>query len=78
MKLYEAEYQAHNFWKGWHTLKEWAEFGFNKVVFNGKGYWDGLLEGEFKITDAYNPMLEMDYWDNDEDGYIVVYLKEGE
>lgn len=77
-KLYEEEYQAHQFWKGWHTLKEWADFGFNAVVFNDRRYWDGKMDGEFEITDAYNPELEMDYYDFDEDGYLIVFLKEVE
>lgn len=77
-KLYLSEYRANNFEKGWHTLREWAEFGYNRVEFNGHAYWDGLMDGEFKIEDLYNPMLELDYWDTDEDGYKVVILKEVE
>ena len=32
MKFYQAEYEAMQFMKGAHTLKEWANYGYNKVV----------------------------------------------
>lgn len=78
MKLYEAELMAFEFAKGWHTLKEWANAGINSVRFNNHSYWDGLMDGEHPITDAYNPMLELDYWSLDEDGYHIAILKEVE
>ena len=77
MKFYEAEMRAHDFWGGWHTLQEWADFGYNKVVYNGKEYWDGLEQGEIEIDDP-DVELEMDYWDIDCDGYIAVYLVKAE
>lgn len=76
MKYYQAEMEAIDFAKGWHSLKEWAKYGFNKVVYNGKEYWDGLLEGQFDFEDIKD--LEMDEWDFDEDGYRFIVLRKGD
>ena len=76
-KFYEAEMRAFDFMRGWHSLQEWADYGFNKVVFEDKSYWDGLLNGDEDIyEDVEN--LEYDYYENDEDGYMTVYLRKGE
>ena len=75
-KFYQAEMEALRFCKGWHTLKEWADYGFNKVVYEDKEYWDGLLNGHEEFEDVVN--LEMDYWDIDEDGYKFIVLRKGE
>lgn len=76
LKLYEMEYQAHNFMKGWHSLKEWAEFGFNKVVFEGRSFWDGLENGCDDFEDIED--LEMSYIDFDGDNYMFVGLERGQ
>lgn len=79
MKFYQAEMEAFDFMKGYHTLKEWAEYGFNKVVYNDTPYWDGLREGNYKITEEENTKagtLTWDYKDYDEDGYMYVVLKQ--
>ena len=78
MKFYQAEMEAFDFMKGYHTLKEWANYGFNKVVYNDTPYWDGLKDGLHKITDKENDeagLLTWDYKDYDEDGYMYVVLK---
>lgn len=78
MKFYQAEMEAFDFMKGYHTLKEWANYGFNKVVYNDISYWDGLKDGLHKITDKENDeagLLTWDYKDYDEDGYMYVVLK---
>ena len=75
LKLYEMEYQAHNFMKGWHSLREWAEFGFNKVVFEGRSFWDGLENGCDDFEDIDD--LEMSYIDFDDDNYMYVGLERG-
>ena len=76
MKYYQAEMDAIRFCKGWHSLQEWADYGFNKVVYEDKGYWDGLLNGYEEFEDV--PNLEMDYWEIDEDGYKYIVLRKGE
>lgn len=75
LKLYEMEVKAHNFMKGWHSLKEWAEFGFNKVVFEGREFWDGLEDGYKEFEDIDD--LEMSYIDFDYDNYMFVGLERG-
>jgi len=76
-KFYEVEYEAMNFLKGCHTLKEWAEFGFNKVVYNGKAYWDGHDQDGNEIEED-GVLLDWGERDFDEDGYIYIVLKKGE
>lgn len=79
MKYWEAEYEAKQFSQGWHTLQEWADYGFNKVVFNGEDYWDGKLNG-YEDVDKHlaDIVCELDYWDTDEDGYKVWYIRKAE
>lgn len=81
LKFCIMEMDNEDFCKGYHTLKEWADYGFNKVRYNGKSYWDGMENGENPITheqDEEYGLLEMDYWDTDEDGYKYIVLKEAE
>lgn len=55
MRFYMAEKEANDFLKGFHTLKEWANFGFNKVRYNGEWYYDGCHGSNGKrITDKEN------------------------
>lgn len=77
MKFYQAEYEAMQFMKGSHTLKEWAKYGFNKVVYNGKEYYEG---GDIDIETLEDDgvLLEWAERDFDDDGYIYVVLKKGE
>lgn len=78
MKFYQAEMEAFDFMKGHHTLKEWASYGFNKVVYNGAVYYDGLKDGYGKITEEENEeagLLTWSYKDYDEDGYMFLVLK---
>lgn len=74
-KLYEAEFQAHQFMKGWHSLKEWAGYGFNKIVFEGREFWDGLENGCDDFEDIDD--LEMSYLDFDDDNYMFIGLERG-
>lgn len=77
MRFYQAEMEAFNFMKGYHTLKEWANYGYNKVIFNGETYWDGLHADGRRITDAENEqagLLKWDTYDYDDDGYMYVEL----
>lgn len=79
MKFYQAEMEAFDFMKGYHTLKEWASYGFNLVLYNGREYWDGYRDGNHRITDEENDkagLLTWDYKDYDEDGYMFVVLKQ--
>lgn len=77
MKFYEMEMQAHDFMTGWHTLQEWADYGFNNVRYKGSQYWDGLEMGQNKIDPSIaNTLLEMEQYDFDDDGYIVIYVKD--
>lgn len=77
MKFYQAEMEAFDFMKGYHTLKEWANYGYNKVIYDGNAYYDGLREGNYKITDEENEkagLLMWDTYDYDDDGYMYVEL----
>lgn len=79
MKLYVSEMDGQDMAKGYHSLKEWASFGFNKVAFNGHEYWDGNNFDGTPISEEQDSecgLLEMDYWDTDEDGYKYIALKE--
>lgn len=81
MKFYEAEMEAFNFMKGYHTLKEWAEYGFNKVIYNGHSYWDGHNFDGTEISDEQNEeagLLTWTYKDYDEDGYMFLELERAE
>lgn len=78
MKFYQAEMEAFDFMKGYHTLKEWANYGFNKVVYDGHEYWDGHNFDGTPISDAQDEeagLLTWDYKDYDMDGYMYVVLK---
>ena len=74
-QYYEVESRALDFCKGWHSLKEWCDFGFNVIVYKGARYWDGLKDGMDQFEDV--PDLELDCWDIDEDGYKIIYLRDG-
>lgn len=77
MKFYQAEMEAHDFMKGDHTLREWASYGFNKVAYNDNVYYDGMRDGNFKITDKENDEAGLLTWtqmDFDEDGFIYLVL----
>lgn len=81
MKYYMAELDAHNFMKGWHTLKEWSAFGFNKCIYDGREFWDGCWFDGTRITDDENEEigeLELDYFDYDDDNFMYVVLKKAE
>ena len=78
MKFYQAEMEAFDFMKGYHTLKEWANYGFNKVVYDGHDFWDGNNFDGTPISDEQDEeagLLTWDYKDYDEDGYMYVVLK---
>ena len=77
MKFYQAEYEAMQFMKGSHTLKEWANYGFNNVVYNGKEYYEGgAIDIEALEDDGV--LLEWAERDFDDDGYIYIVLKKAE
>lgn len=79
MKFYQAEMEAFDFMKGYHTLKEWASYGFNLVKYNGADYYDGLKDGTEPIADEENEkagLLTWDYYDYDDDGFMYVVLKQ--
>lgn len=82
MKFYQAEMEAFDFMKGYHTLKEWANYGFNKVVYDGHEYWDGLRndnDGQHRITDEDDKkagLLAWDIYDYDDDGFMYVVLRQ--
>lgn len=81
LKFYIMEMDSEKFCRDYHTLKEWAGYGFNKVVYDDKSYWDGMENGVVPITtkqDEEYGLLEMDYWDADEDGYKYIVLKKTE
>lgn len=81
MKFYQAEMEAFDFMKGYHTLREWASYGFNKVIYNHHAYYDGMRDGQYKITDEENDEAGLLTWverDIDEDGYIFLTLEKGE
>lgn len=78
MKFYQAEMEANEFMKGYHTLREWASFGFNRVVYNNTDYYDGKRDGYRNITDKENEeagLLTWCYRDLDEDGYMYLELE---
>lgn len=78
LKFYEMEMDLQDFCSGCHTLKEWANYGINKVSYNGHEYWDGNNFDGTPISeeqDSEYGLLEMDYWDTDEDGYKYIVLK---
>lgn len=78
MKFYQAEMEAFDFMKGYHTLREWANYGFNKIQYNEHEYWDGLRDGQYEITEEENDkagLLTWEYRDYDEDGYMYLVLE---
>lgn len=81
MKFYQAEMEAFDFMKGYHTLKEWASYGFNKVIYNHQSYYDGMRDGMYKITDEENKEAGLLTWverDLDEDGYMFLTLEKAQ
>lgn len=81
LKFYEMEMDLQDFCENAHTLKEWASYGINKVVYDGKEYYDGKNFDGTPITDEQSKeygLLEMDYWDTDENGYKYIVLKKAE
>ena len=77
MKFYQAEYEAMQFMKGSHTLKEWANYGFNNVVYNGKEYYEGG-DIDIEALEDDGVLLEWAERDFDDDGYIYIVLKKAE
>lgn len=78
MKFYQAEMDAFEFMKVPHTLKEWAQYGFNQVKYNNESYCDGCHSNGAPITPQENEeagMLIWSYRDFDEDGYIYLILE---
>lgn len=76
MKFYQAEREAFEFCNKHHTLQEWADYGFNAVVCDGKQYWDGKLDGYKDINiDAANTTCALDFYDYDEDGYRIPHIR---
>lgn len=78
MKFYQAEMEALDFMRHPHTLREWADYGFNKVIYGDTAYYDGLREGQYRITHAENEeagLLTWAYKDYDEDGYMFLVLE---
>lgn len=78
MRFYLAEKEAHDFMKGYHTLKEWANFGFNKVIYNNEAYYDGCHADGKRITDKENEEAGLLDWverDWDADGYMYLVLE---
>ena len=80
MKYYQAEMEAIDFAKHSHTLRDWANYGFNKVIYDGHEYWDGLEDGNYKIPEhEADEILICEAWDYDEEGSKFLMLtKEGE
>ena len=77
MKFYQAEMMAFDFMKGDHTLQEWADFGYNKVAYNGNDYWDGALQGYQPIpAELANKMLVYKEYDYDDDGFMYIILED--
>lgn len=81
MKLWQAEYDAFEFAKTRHTLKEWADYGFNRVQITGtqRIFYDGgewVEGGVLKIDD--DDKYELDFWDFDDDGYRIVFIRKEE
>lgn len=77
MKFYQAEMEAFDFMKGYHTLKEWAEYGFNKVIYDERSFWDGANSDGTPISKEQNEeagLLMWDTYDHDTDGYMYVVL----
>lgn len=74
MKFYQAEMEAIEFMNGYHTLTEWARFGFNKVVLDGVAYYDGLKEGVGKFEET-GELYDWESKDWDEDGYMYLTLR---
>lgn len=78
MKFYQVEMEALEFMKRPHSLREWADYGFNRVEYEGASYWEGKRDGATSITDEENEqagLLVWDYKDWDEDGYMYLKLK---
>ena len=60
-----------------HTFQEWLDYGFNKLEYLGRSYWDGKEEGQYEVNKDYlSKKLEYDYYDYDQDGYMFVVLTE--
>lgn len=81
MKYYQMEREAQEFMKHAHTLKEWNAFGFNKCVYNGHDFADGYWFDGTRITDDEDKefgLLELDYFDYDDDNFMYVVLKKAE
>ena len=77
MKFYQAEMEAFDYMKGYHTLKEWANYGYNKVVYDGHEFWDGNNFDGTPISEEQNEeagLLKWDIYDYDDDGYMYVEL----
>lgn len=77
MKLWQAEMEAQEFMKDYHTLTEWAKYGFNKVVLDGVPYYEGLKNGEEKIKED-GTLYDWQSKDWDEDGFMFLTLRKVE
>lgn len=78
LRFYNMEMDAEELYKGYHTLKEWDSFGFNKIVIDGHEFWDGNNFDGTPITDEQDEeygLLEYSYEDTDADGYKYIVLK---
>lgn len=78
MRFYMAEKEVMDFLRGYHTLKEWANFGFNKVIYNNEAYCDGYRLNGGRITDEENKEAGLLDWverDWDADGYMYIVLE---
>ena len=78
MRFYMAEKEVMDFLRGYHTLKEWANFGFNKVIYNNEAYYDGYHMNGGRITDEEDKEAGLLDWverDWDADGYMYIVLE---
>ena len=78
MRFYMAEEEVMDFLRGYHTLKEWANFGFNKVIYNNEAYCDGYHLNGGRITDEENKeagLLDWVVWHWDADDYMYIVLE---
>ena len=73
--FYKLEMGMFDFINRVHTFQEWLDYGFNKIEYMGKEYWDGKEAGQYEVNKDYlNRKLEYDYYDYDQDGYMFVVL----
>ena len=75
--FYMAEREAEGFAKHEHTLQEWADYGYNSVVFENEVYYDGLTGGGNQIAEP-DVMCRCYAIEEDNDGYRKILLERSE